>query len=382
MSKPIRLLNVVAHIDPKFGGISSSLPDYCLSLYDTGEVVPSILALCEGGESAPSISDAVAVHTLPLGRAKWLTSASLRQSMSSRIAQADVVHIHGLWQEHSQFAARACQQLQKPYIVSAHGMLDTWALRNKGLKKAVYGKLIEYPNLRRASRLRALTSAEESDYQGLGMQVPIDTIPNGVKPAPATHDPRPLFNRFPQLEGRPFLLFLGRVHFKKGLDILVSAWRNVIQQYPDARLLIAGPDSENTLPQVKADIARFGLENSVVLGGFFDKELKWSSLGQASAFVLPSYSEGFSMASLEAMSAGCPVILSHQCYFPEVTREGCGWLIDPTEASLTAACCACLQESPSTLKDHGARGRALVAREYTWKRVAEKSIDSFRSALR
>jgi glycosyltransferase involved in cell wall biosynthesis len=290
------------------------------------------------------------------------------------IAAADAVHIHGLWRAHAVAAAKLARKYKKPYIVSAHGMLEAWALRNKRWKKIPYSIAVERPNLRAAACLRALTHYEARSFRFYGVTQPIAVIPNGVD-APAQLTPEPFLQMFPQLRDRRLILFLGRIHYVKGLDVLVQAWSRIRRNFESAHLVLAGPDSENTRTPLQQQIASLGLSDHVTFTGMLNETEKWSALTAADAFVLPSYSEAFSMAVLEAMAAGLPVIVTRQCSFPEVAAKECGWVVEPDPTRLEAALRECLAASTNERVQMGQRGKLLVRESYSWSSVGGKMAD-------
>ena len=368
MSLP-NCLNLTAHIDHSFGGLTTSLPEYCAALQGTRKYRTQLAAFCEPGEKAAGAED---VTIFPFGRKRWYTDSALRQSLAKLIGQADAVHIHGLWQEQTAFGSAFAQRARKPYLVSAHGMLEPWAFQNKGWKKRLYWHLLEKRYLNGASCLRALTSAEAQDYRNMGLRTPIAIIPNGVT-APATIDPALFFERFPELRGKTIVLFLGRLHPKKGLAMLCKSWSGVCAAYSEAHLVIAGPDSAGQQQSLQQLVAGSGIESRVTFAGMLRGGDKWAALRAASFFTLPSYSEGFSISVLEALAAGTPVLLSRQCYFPEVATYRCGFTIEPEPAPLEAALRECLELSPADRAAMGLRARQLADERFTWPIVGAQS---------
>jgi glycosyltransferase involved in cell wall biosynthesis len=170
--------------------------------------------------------------------------------INDAIRKADVVQIHGLWEQHCVTTGVLARRHRKPVVVSAHGMLESWAVRNKAWKKWPYSILIERPNLRRAAVLRALTPAEAHDYRRFGLNNPIAVIPNGVD---LTQGPGPDLARssWPEVRDRRLVLYMSRIHYKKGVDLLVEAWSRLTARFPDAHLVIAGPDFEGTRANVE-----------------------------------------------------------------------------------------------------------------------------------
>jgi glycosyltransferase involved in cell wall biosynthesis len=169
----------------------------------------------------------------------------------------------------------------------------------------------------------------------------------------------------PELTSSRIVLFMSRLIYKKGLDILCRAWADVSPSFGNAHLVIAGPD-DGAQPGIERLVDEIGIRRSVTFAGMLNGRLKWSALAAAEVFVLPSRSEGFSMAALEAIATGAPVILTRQCNFPEVASAGCGWVVEPDVKQLQGALEACLRTTASERSRMGERGRALAASRYTW----------------
>jgi glycosyltransferase involved in cell wall biosynthesis len=362
------------HLDQRFGGIAASLPRFCEALTQTGRFTSRLIALCNADEVAPESYPADTVIRLPSGRLRWVWDSRLHAELGNAIRQSSVVHIHGLWQEHSAAAARLCRQLGKPYLVSAHGMLEPWALNRAKWKKKAYFGAVEGNVLRRAVALRALTQAELTFYRNLGLSNPIEVLPNGVD-LPLRSSPHPFLEAFPYLADRRLIIFLGRVHPKKGLDILFRAWAQVRTGFPGAHLVVAGPDEDQTVSTLVSIARDLGIENQITFTGMLRGPLKWSALSAASAFVLPSHSEGFSVSVLEALGSGLPVIVSRACYFPEVVESGCGWEIEPNESELVRTLSDALSMPPPTLSEMGRRGRVLAETSFSWTAIGQRAAD-------
>jgi glycosyltransferase involved in cell wall biosynthesis len=360
-------LNVVAHLDPRFGGISAVLPSFCGAVNATGRQTATLTPFCLPDEQFNTPAG-LPVAKFPLGMKRWLTDRRIRERLRRMVEEASGVHIHGLWQEHDLFAAAFARAAQKPYVVSAHGMLERWALANKRLKKQIYAGLIERKSIGQASCLHALTRAEVADYRNFGATNPIAIIPNGVI-TPAVSDAEQFLERFPMLRGKQIVLFLGRIHFKKGMDVLCRAWRKA-DKPADAQLVLAGPDFEGTRARVEVLISELGIGNSVTFTGMLSGDDKWSALAAAQVFVLPSHSEGLSTSVLEAMAMQTPVIVSEQCNVPEAKEAG--WLILPEEEQLATAFQEFFETSTQERRQAGDRGRLIVNRKYNWNSIGQQ----------
>ena len=370
--EPRRSINLIAHLDPRFGGMSISVPALAHATVATLRYSALVLAFCAANEAwrLPEASH-LQVICFPFDNHRPLDDILTRLRLRPIVDNFDVVHIHGIWRAYCAGAGHISRIQHKPFIVSAHGMLDGWALRNKQWKKTLYSAVIERPNLQRAACLRALTRAEAENYRSFGLTNPIAVIPNGVNP-PEEFSPRRFFEKYPELEGRRLVLFLSRIHYKKGIDLLCRAWAAICAQFPDAHLVLAGPDFENTLEKTRELVSSLGVQGRVTFTGMLAGPEKWAVLAAASVFVLPSWSEGFSMATLEAMAASCPVIMTHQCYFPEILENQCGWLIQPDVKELETALGEALSMPQAELDRLGENGRRLVATRYTWQRIGEQ----------
>lgn len=378
---PPSCLNVMAHIDPRFGGLSTSLPAFCDAVRSSGRYDAPLASFCLDDEQEPTSNPGGrAFLRFPVGHAKWIFDRHLRERFSAAIHSSDVVHIHGVWQEHSTISALLSTKFRKPYLMSAHGMLEPWALRQRKWKKKLYSMLIESRNLSRAVCLRALTAAELADYRRFGLRNPVAVIPNGIS-VPARIDENLFWSKYPHLQDQRLLLFLGRLHHKKGVHLLYRAWAKVCKETPGAQLVVAGPDSENTLAELNRLATELGIGERITCTGMLHGDLKWSALRAAGVFVLPSYSEGFSIAVLEALAVGTPVIVSHACHFPEIEDQGCGWSIVPAVENLTRALRDFLETSAPQAKGIGLRGQSLVAARYTWEAVGLQTADLLDWAL-
>jgi len=361
-------LNITSHLDARFGGIASSLPEFCRAT--AADWDSYLLGVCGQEETAPT-AVGFEMNRLPAGHLRWAFSRGLRRNLQDTIAQADIVHVHGIWQEHCMHACAAARRTFRPYVVSAHGMLDSWALRQKPWRKAPYMALWERRSLSSAACLRALTKKEVLAYRREGFTGKVAVVPNGVSiPKEASSDL--LFEAYPELKSRRIILFLGRLHPKKGVDLLCSAWSRIAADFPDTVLLIAGPDSEGTRANLKAIVESAGIAKQIVFAGMLGGPLKWSALAASEVFVLPSHSEGFSVSTIEALGMGIPVIITRQCWFPQVAENSCGWVIEPDSDQIADAITESLSMTSVERATRRDNARKLVETQYSWQVVGRK----------
>jgi glycosyltransferase involved in cell wall biosynthesis len=357
--------------------MSVSVPALAKATVATRRYAATVVGFCRKTEKSdfPTTEDFLIVR-LPLDTFRPFGDIAVRLRLRPLISHVDVIHIHGIWRAYSAAGGSLAAHGRKPFVVSAHGMLDRWALGNKHWKKAVYSALVERPNLRRAACLRALTRTEVEDYRSFGLRNPIAIIPNGVD-VPPQLSPDRFLELHPELKGRRIVLFLSRIHYKKGVDLLARAWAAVAPAFRDAHLLYVGPDFENTLSGLRRLVESLGIASRVTFVGMLAGEQKWSAMAAASVFVLPSHSEGFSIATLEALGAARPVIITHQCSFPDVAGAFCGWTINPNTAELESALSDALSRTEADLAWMGENGRRLVDARYTWPVIGSQMSDVY-----
>jgi glycosyltransferase involved in cell wall biosynthesis len=289
------------------------------------------------------------------------------------VRSANVVHMHGLWQAQTRRGARTARAARVPYLIAAHGMAEPWALKHKRWKKQAYLALVETRNLRRASCLHALSRPEIGHLRALAPRAPVCFVPNGVDLSPFDGLPKRgvLEDRYPALRGKFVLLFFGRVHVKKGLDLLAEALSQIASDHPELHLLVAGND-DGAWHGFRERMVQLGLLERLTYVGHVAGERAREVFGAADAFVLPSYSEGFSMAVLEALASRLPSVITTACHFPELAAAGGGIEVAPHATAVTAGLRELLERAPAERALMAAKGRTLVETYYTWDRLAER----------
>ncbi len=364
-------------LDPKRGGITAAVPALSAAISNNGRIQAKVIAFVPGAPRHRTRRTATSeMITLPAGRIRWLGDFRLKAELEETIAEASVIHIHGLWQEHTITASAVARKLHVPYIVSAHGMLDARALRAKRWKKEIYAAVFERGNLAGAAALRALTRAEVDDYRRFGLKAPIAVVPNGIA-FPESADPQQFLIKFPELANRQLILYLGRLHPKKGPDLLIRAWSRIATRFPDAHLVVAGPDEGNTQASLAQLARHLGNADRITFTGMLQGEVKWGAFAAAEVFVLPSHSEGFSVAVLEAMTCTRPVIITRPCNFPEVEEHRAGLIVKPNESEIERALIEMLTLSATERDAMGARGGELVRSRYSLASVARSMTQTY-----
>ncbi len=369
-SGPLSVAVALGSVSRRAGGLFESVRASALALHRQGHAV-SVFALRDSGTAAdigawaPLVPDVLpAVGPRALGLAPQLAARL-------RAGDFDVAHQHGIWQCTSLAVSSWRRRHSRPVVISPRGMLDPWAVANAGLKKKFVSALYERGNLRGAACLHALNAAEADAIRAYGLAKPIAIIPNGVDLPPADFRPsRPAFLAGDQ---RKVLLFLGRIHPKKGLEETLRALARALRSKPSIvrewLLVIAGWDDGGHVERLRRLSGELGVEGSVCFTGPVFGEDKACLLNAADAFILASHSEGLPMAVLEAWAHERPVLMSSACNLPEGFAAGAAVEI-PVEPEKMATIIAHSLADPE-LPRLGASGRALVAESFSWERVGK-----------
>jgi glycosyltransferase involved in cell wall biosynthesis len=303
-------------------------------------------------------------------------SPDLRRILQEEIRLTDVMHVHGIWMYPGALAFRLSRHTGCKRVVSPHGMLEPWALKHSRLKKRLAGWLFETRNLRTADCLHALCHAEAENFRKYGLRNPIAVIPNGVdlEPPEKRDDKEEFLREHPDLRGRQLLLFLSRIHPKKGLPELLRAWAKIRAGDLNWSLLVVGSAELNHESELRKIAADLGIGQHIhFLGPAYGQE-KHKTLAAADAFVLPSFSEGFSMAVLEAAAAALPVLLTKECNFPELAAAGAAIEVPSGAVGITEGLAKFLKLNETQRNLMGSKGLELIKCSYAWPTVASEMM--------
>jgi glycosyltransferase involved in cell wall biosynthesis len=270
----------------------------------------------------------------------------------------------------------AARRHDRIYLYHQRGNLDPVRLRRGWLKKQVFNLLVEKPVMRRAHALIALNEYERASYRALGLTNRVAVIPNGIDPNFCESKSRVASNEleavFRRAEGRIVFLFLSRIHPMKGPDLFIDAFIRCAVEGLPVHALLAGPDESGMVTDLKQRVRMAGVQDRFDYLGTVQGEGRLSVLKRADVFVLPTASEGMSMAILEALASGCAVLTCPGAYFDDIIHSGAGWIVDRSVQALQVAFRACVTEGASGLAVRGERARKLVRDQYTWPSIADR----------
>ena len=380
----MKALHIAANLSPEWGGPAKVVIELAEALHRKSLDI-SIFTTIRKGDLFPTCPKGVDLQLFTqsfLAKLWTCHSLDLARAVQHQASKFDLIHIHEIWHHPCYAAYRAARKAGKPYVITVHGALAPWALNYKVLKKKIYAALIQKHILNGAAATHAITQEEVNHIRAFRVSSPVAVIPNGIDPEKFQGLPprEELEKLYPKLEGKKIILFLGRIHPIKGLDILVKAFGKIAKIRGDVRLVVAGPDSAGYQNQVERLLKTEGVLDKTVFTGMLTGQRKLAALSRADIFVLPSYSEGFSMSILEAMACGLPVVITRQCHFPEIAEARAGIVVVP-DANQLAEALARLLDEPQLRKEMGANGRRLVQEKFTWDKVAEQMIRLYRDVL-
>ncbi|MEX0890908.1 MAG: glycosyltransferase [Gemmatimonadota bacterium] len=387
MPPRLRLLHVIASVGPVHGGPSLMVHEMAAGLVaaghraevattdDNGERrldVPLDGALERDGVVYRHFERQWRAGTSSLPLARWLRGAA---------GSYDVLHVHGLFSHPTTAAARAAQRARVPYVVRPLGALQPWGMAQgrRHLKRFLL-RFVDGPLLAAAAAVH-FTSAEERD-QAAAAGVPGRpvVVPLGIRlpPTSSASGQSWLRVRHPDWTDRVIVLFLSRIHPKKGLDLLLPAFADVRARHPRAALLLAGDGEPDYLRALAGRAADLGVARHVRFAGHLSGPDKQGAFAAADLFVLPSRAENFGVAAVEALGAGCPVLVSTAVPLAAAVREArAGWAAVPERAQFTAALDRALATPAVERRAMGERGRALAVARWSRDRMVADLVELY-----
>ncbi|UZR28738.1 glycosyltransferase [Methylococcus mesophilus] len=371
----MRVIHVVPAITEEASGPSYSVVRLCESLIGQGQEV-TLAAL----DLAPMQSPPSCLKAFPLGWGppRLGRSPAMRRWLDGQVRSKslDLLHNHGMWQMNAIYPGWAAKKSNINFVVSPRGAFSKWAMRHGTVMKKVFWPALQRPALEHTACFHATAESEYEDIRRMGFRQPVAIIPNGID--------------IPDLPPKKWgdfrtVLFLGRLHRVKGLDMLLPAWRAVQDRFPDWRLVIAGSDigyyrKSGYLEELYRLVQKLGLERIEFVGGLYGAE-KTQAYYNADLYILPSYSENFGVTVAEALAAGTPAIVSKGAPWGGLVTQQAGWWSDVSLDALVACLEDALGRSPDELEQMGLRGRNWMETEFSWTRIGAQMADTYRWLL-
>jgi glycosyltransferase involved in cell wall biosynthesis len=373
----MRVLHVIPSVSPLHGGPSFAVRGVGEALAALGIDVDVATTTANGrGElsvpfDGPVFEQGVRYFYFRRQHPKfWTFSWPLTRWLTQHAGAYDILHVHALFSYPTLPACWAARRHRVPYVLRPLGTLDPWSLRSHRWKKAPYFHLFERRNLLGAAAIHAVSQREQRAIEALGLTSPVVTIPLGVDPM-ASEDSTAARRQGGGTGDIVNLLFLSRLHPKKGIELLLDAV-GFLTADARIRLFVAGDGDAAYVARLKDRAKANGLSDRMVFTGFVTGAERRRLLNEADLFVLPSYDENFGMAVAEALSAGLPVVVSEHVALADRVREAGAGLVVPCDAQELARAIATLVDDPNLRHCMGQAGRRLAQAEFSWPEVARR----------
>ncbi|RZL88615.1 MAG: glycosyltransferase [Variovorax sp.] len=376
----MRLLHLIPSVDPRGGGPIEGvrrIHDALAAMGHEGELVSL------DSPDAPWVTDfSGRVTALGPSIAPYGYTARLVPWLKAHADGYDAVIVNGLWQYVGFGAWRALHGSRTPYFVYSHGMLDPWFKRRyplKHLKKWLYWPWAEYRVLRDAAAVLFTCEEERLLARQSFWLYRCREVVGSYGTTAAPRDAKALsalfLSSFPELERKRLLLFLGRVHEKKGCDLLLEAFSQIAAEAPDVQLVIAGPGDESLMRQLKSRAALLGLSSRITWTGMLSGNLKWGAFYACEVFCLPSHQENFGIAVAEALACSRPVLISDKVnIWREIAEDKAGFIEPDTLEGTIALLRRWLASTPDDLAAMRTAALRCFEQRFQMEHVAENLV--------
>lgn len=375
----MRVLHVSPYFAPahRYGGPPASILGLCKGLLRSGIEVEVVTTTANGATPLPASPpeggryEGVPVRYVPAAFPRRFFGAKIRRPLADALERADVCHIHGVWNVPEWWASHLARHARVPYVVSPRGMLQPQAMRRGRARKAIAYSLLERRNLSQAAVLHATSVQEAEAIEKLRLGVNVAVVPNGVDLCAAQQAAKGYRVRLGIPADAVVVLFLGRMHRIKRLDLVAAAFAELRSTHRSSHLVLAGPDEHALLPDLLRQLAPHAAAVHAV--GAVDGADKWALLKDADAMVVASDSESFGVAIVESLAAGVPVVATRTTPWAALEERGCGFWVEQSGSAIAAAL-RDLADNPERRALMGERAAAFAREAFRWDAVAPAMV--------
>lgn len=384
---------MIANVAPRYGGPSKACLEMARAVARLGHEV-TVYTTNQDGDGTldvpidrPAFWEGIEIQYHPVQWPRfWVTSFPLARALGRALKaqRHDLVHVHSLYVFHCMVSGHLCRKYGVPYIVRPHGTLDPFLHRRHRLRKTFAELLFESRNMRNATAFHFASEEERRLAQPYGFGRPAFVAPLGIElPEYGQVAEDGFFGRvYPETQGKTIVLFLGRINFKKGLDLLVRAFSRLAGMRADVHLVLAGPDNEGFGETVRSWLIEEGVVDRCTFTGMIEGPDKLAAFRDAAVFVLPSYSENFGISVIEALACGVPVVISDNVNIWRELEEGKAAKVVSCDVNSVFEGLVDVLQDGEAAERMGNAGKILVRERFDWPVVATVLERAYVSVLR
>ena len=389
----MKIVHVISNFSLSYGGMATACKEIAEGQAKVGEDVTVVtsnldypIGVLKKTFSKTLYENGVRIYYCPVFFKPLVFSLKLLKCLQQEISNADLVHVHGLFRFPQTFSCWYSRKIGKPYIVSPHGCLDPAVNNNKEryFRRHMYQMIFEKNNLNNADKIHFTALEEKNLAKNL---IPVNKgviIPNGINTGEYNKLPNAgFFELTYNVNVNSYkMLFLGRITWKKGLDILLPALKIIKEKIPNIILLIVGPDNEGYKNKLLKVIEKLNISQYIKFIGLLDKDGVKKAYVDSDIFVLPSYSENFGLTIIESMACGCPVIISKNVNIHEdISSENLGYVINCKPNEIAESVIDYYNKSAIYKQNHKKRIRSYVLSKYDWDQCIAIFMDTYKEIL-
>lgn len=364
----MKVLTFITSISLKTGGPSRSVPMLVKGLAENGVDITLMTVRADDMNTHALEGTTAKLHVLD----KFDASEVEAYIKSEKF---DIIQIQSMWDPRYHKVVKIAQKLNIPYLITPRGMLEPWSLSQKKWKKKLAMLLYQKSDLQKSACIFTTADMEALHVHDLGIHVPCSVIPNGIET-----EGYPCRTSIDIVKKR--VLFLSRIHVKKGIELLIEAWKKLYPEYRDWKLVIVGNGEAEYIASLNALVEKAGLTSSVSIKDPVFGSAKLELYQSSSLFVLPSYSENFGMVIAEAMSCGVPALTTTNCPWEILNETNTGWCIDLSVENLEKTLREALTMEPVKLYEMGQRASKLVFDNFNYRNVAARTKELYEWILK
>lgn len=364
--KKISICIFIPNIDKNTGGPSRSVPLLARGLSMAGANVTILTHRTE--HMNLHLLDGCDVHVdfLP----KPYKKSDLKAYFSTH--NFDYLQGESMWIPLSHDILSIARKNNIPYTFVPRGSLEPWSLKQKWLKKKLAMMLYQKKDIQNAACILATADMERNNLRKLGFTNPIAVIPNGIDISEY-----PCRKESEKINVKKQILFLSRIHYKKGIELLIEAWQEIYKDFSDWNVVIAGNGEEQYISKLKTMITEKGLgESMIIVPPLFGQE-KYNLYKESSLFILPTYSENFGMVIAEALACGVPAITTKNAPWEILVTENIGWWIDLSITEIKKTLKEAMSQNKDKLFDMGQKGSKVVYDNYYYVNTARRVFELY-----